>query len=194
MMKCYDYKSALRLNMLDPKLRLLHKLNTFAVLAILFGSAAGLLLNYCLRMIGAAGGMYFVYALCGFALCLIYPYVHEFAHAFAVIIIKRQVPNVKFGKLAAYCGSPDIVFSKMQYYFVAAFPFVFYCLILIPLCVIIPAMYFPLPFMPLIYNVFGSAADAFMIRIAVKTPKGSIIVDSGTEIVTYIPLKIEQKS
>lgn len=184
----YDYKVALRLNMLDPKMRLLHKLNAFALISIAASCAIGLVLNYCLRMLGEAGGMYFVYVACGFVLCLIYPYVHEFAHAFAIILIKGKVPTVKFGKLAAYCGSPDIIFTKAQYYFVASFPFVFYCLILVPLCVLLPPMFFPLPFMPLMYNVFGSTADWFMIHIAAVTPKHSIIVDSGTEIITYIPV------
>lgn len=188
MKQTYDYKVALRLNMLDPKMKLLHKLNVFALISIAVTCVIGIVLNYCLRMLGEPGGMYFVYIACGFVLCLIYPYFHEFAHAFAIMLIKGKVPTVKFGKLAAYCGSPDIIFTKAQYYFVASFPFIFYCLLLVPLCVFIPPMFFPLPFMPLMYNVFGSTADWFMIHIAAVTPKHSIIVDSGTEVITYIPV------
>ena len=188
MKRTYDYKAALRLNMLDPKLRLLHKLNAFAVVSILIGCAVGLVLNYCLRMLGEPGGMYFVYMLGGVGLCLIYPYVHEFAHAVAVIVLTGKIPSVKFGKLAAYCGSPDIVFNKIRYYMVASFPFLLYSAILIPLCIFVPPIYFSLPFMPLMYNVFGSVADWFMIHIAAASPRHSIIVDSGTEIITYIPI------
>ena len=188
-MHAYEYKAVARLEMLDPKFKLLHKLNVFALVTVLVSSAIGLVLNYCLRYLGAPGGMYLVYILCGFVLCLIYPYVHEYAHAFAVALIKFKFPQVKFGKLAATCGSSDIVFNKPQYVFVAVFPFALYCWLLIPLCILLPPLYFPLPYMPLTYNVFGSVADFFMIKRAVRTPKGSIIIDGGTEVVTYIPIK-----
>lgn len=188
----YEYKAVARLELLDPKFGLLHKLNVFAVVSVMVSCAIGLVLNYCLRDLGAPGGRYIAYILCGFALCLIYPYVHEYAHAFAVAIVKFKLPQVKFGKFAATCGSPDIVFGKSQYVFVASFPFVFYCAVLIPLCVLLPPPFFPLPFMPLMYNVFGSAADWFLINRAVRTPKGSMVVDGGTEVVIYIPTFVEK--
>ncbi len=175
--------------MLDPKLRILNKLNTFALITILSGSAVGLVLNYCFRMAGEPGGMYSIYILCGVTCCLIYPYVHEFAHALAIVLVKRHVPAVKFGKLAAWCGSPDIVFTKAQYVFAASFPFLFYSALLIPFCVLLPPLYFPIPFMPLTYNLFGSVADAFMLRKALTAPRGGIIVDGGTEIVIYGPVQ-----
>ena len=185
----YEYKAVSRLNMLDPHLRLLHKLNVFAVVAIVFSCGIGLLLNYCLRMLGQAGGDYFVYALCGVGLCLIYPYVHEYAHAAAILFATGKIPKVRFEKLAAYCGSPDIIFNRAQYIICASFPFVLYCAILIPLCILLPPLYFPLPFMPLMYNVFGSVADGFMIVRVAKSPARSIVVDGGTEIVIYIPVR-----
>lgn len=186
--KVYDYKVVTRLNLSDPKQKTLVKLNTFAVISIMVVCAVGLILNYCLRMLGNAGGMYFVYILCGFVCCLIYPFVHEFAHAFAVLICRGKLPTVRFGKFAAYCGSPDIIFNKIQYFFVAAFPFVFYGAVLVPLCVYLPAEFFAIPFMPAVYNVFGSVADAFMIRKALASPKRCIIVDGGTDVVIYTPV------
>jgi len=189
-MKAYEYKAIARLEMLDPKLKLLHKLNVVAVVGILITCALGLILNYCMRYLNGPGGMYAVYALCGFAICFVYPYVHEFAHAFAVMIVKFKIPEVKFGKLAASCGSPNIIFDKAQYIFVALFPFVLYDLVLIPLCVLLPPIFFPLPFMPLMYNVFGSVADFFMVNRAVRSPKGALVIDSGTEVVIYVPTKI----
>lgn len=192
MKKTYDFKAVSRLDMHDPRLKLLNKLNAVAFVCIVVCCVTGAILNYCLRMRGTAGGMYFVYIICGFAACMIYPYIHEFAHAFAIMAIKRQVPSVKFGKLAAYCGSSDIFFGKAQYCFVALFPFVFYCILLIPLCVFLPAMFFPIPFMPLAYNVFGSFADFFMINAALRSARNSVIVDRGTELTVYAPLRREK--
>lgn len=188
MKSVYDYKAINRLDLSDPKFKMLNKLNLFALVTILVSCILGISLNYFLRMSGQPGGMYFIYILCGVALCLIYPYVHEFAHAFAIVISRGKKPYIKFGKFAAYCGSPDIIFTKAQYFFVAAFPFVFYCLVLIPLCVFLPAQYFVLPFMPLMYNVFGSVADYFMIRVVLRSPKHGIVVDCGTDIVIYVPV------
>lgn len=189
MKEVYDYKAINRLDLSDPKFKMLNKLNLFALISIVASCVVGIVLNYCLRMIGQAGGMYFVYILCGVVLCFIYPYVHEFAHAFAIIISRGKKPYIKFGKFAAYCGSPDIIFNKGQYFFVAAFPFFSYCAVLIPLCVLLPAEFFVLPFMPLMYNVFGSVADLFMIRLVLSSPKHAVVVDCGTDIVVYVPAK-----
>lgn len=188
MNKTYLYKPAARFDMLDSKYRLLHKLNMLALIAVVLCCAVGLPLNYALRMLGAPVGLYIAYALCGVFLCLIYPYFHEFTHAFAIILIKGKRPEIKFGKLAASCGAPDMMFSKSQYFFVASLPFFFYCVALIPLCVLLPPMYFSLPFMPLCYNVFGSSADIYMICRAMTTPKGSIIIDGGAEVSIYKPV------
>lgn len=185
----YEYKAIKRLDLSNPKLRMLNKLNIFALISISVSCVVGIILNYCLRMLGQAGGIYFIYILCGFVLCLIYPYVHEFAHAFAIIISRGKKPYIKFGKFAAYCGSPDIIFTKGLYFFVASFPFFFYCALLIPLCVFLPPYFFVLPFMPLMYNVFGSVADLFMIRLVISSPKHAVVVDCGTDIVVYTPIK-----
>ena len=190
-MAVYDYQAINRLDLADPKFKTLNKLNLFALISIVVSSVIGIVLNYCLRMIGIHGGMYFIYILCGTVLCLIYPYVHEFAHAFAIIISCGKKPYIKFGKFAAYCGSPDIIFTKARYFFVASFPFFIYCAILIPLCIILPAEFFALPFIPLMYNVFGSVADLFMIRLVLSSPKQSVVVDCGTDIVVYLPMGAE---
>ncbi|MCH5155502.1 MAG: DUF3267 domain-containing protein [Clostridiales bacterium] len=191
MKSIYDYKAVNRLDLSDPKFKMLNKLNLFALISILASCAIGIMLNYFLRMLGEAGGMYFVYITCGVVLCFIYPYVHEFAHAFAIIISSGKKPYIKFGKFAAYCGSPDIIFSKAKYFFVASFPFFFYCGLLIPFCVLVPAEFFVLPFMPLMYNVFGSVADAFMIRKVLSSPKHGVVVDCGTDVVVYVPVDEE---
>lgn len=193
MAKTYDYKAVSRLDVKNPRLKLLNKLTAIAFIGIVVSCVAGLFLNYFLRMPGTAGGMYFVYIVCGFIACLIYPYIHEFAHAIAIIVIKRQVPSVKFGKLVASCGSPDIFFGKAQYVFAASFPFMLYCAIFIPLCVFIPPVFFPISFMPLTYNVFGSLADFFMINTALRAPRKSIIVDCGTETVAYAPIYSDKR-
>lgn len=187
MKNVYDYKAINRLEFSDPDNKTLNKLNVFALVSVLSSCTVGIALNYFLRMLGQSGGMYFLYILCGVVLCLIYPYVHEFAHAFAIVVCRGKKPYIKFGALAAYCGSPDIVFSKVQYFFVAVFPFVFYCAVLVPLCIFVSAEFFVLPFMPLTYNIFGSTADFFMIRIVLKSPRYSIVVDCGTDIVVYVP-------
>ncbi|MDE7164465.1 MAG: DUF3267 domain-containing protein [Clostridiales bacterium] len=187
MKNVYDYKAINRLDLSDPKFKMLNKLNIFAFITILVSCVVGISLNYFLRMAGQPGGMYFIYILIGVVLCLIYPYFHEFAHAFAIVISRGKKPCIKFGKFAAYCGSPDIIFTKAQYFFAASFPFVFFCAVLIPLCVYLPAEYFVLPFMPLMYNVFGSVADYFMIYVVLSSPKRGIVVDCGTDIVIYVP-------
>lgn len=181
------YRSVARFDLLDPKQNIISKMNKFAVIAILFSCAVGAALNYLLRMLGERGGMYFVYILTGVVLCYVYIYLHEFTHALGILIVKREMPKVSFGKIAAMCGSPTIVFSKAQYVFVASLPLVFFCALLIPLCVLLPAEFFPLPFMPLCYNVFGSMGDVYMIYRTAKLPKGGAIIDGGAELCLYAP-------
>ncbi|MCM1367331.1 MAG: DUF3267 domain-containing protein [Roseburia sp.] len=188
MAKIYDYKSAIKLNMLDQKRRIIHKMNEFAIIAILVCGAVGVLLNYILRMLKSPGGMYLIYTLCGCALCFLYIYMHEFTHALAVFAVKGRFPHVKFEKLAATCGARDIAFTKAQYVFVASCPLVLYCAALIPLCVLLPPLYFPIPFLPLCYNVFGSLGDLYMIKRMLAAPKGSIIIDEGAEVGAYMPV------
>ena len=190
MEKHYEYKPVLKLDMLGNKHKLINKLNTVAIIAILAVGAAGLVLFYCLTMWGESVGMYIVYALVGAALCVLYIYMHELTHAFAILLVKGRRPEIKFGKLVASCGSPSICFSKAQYVFVASFPFLFYCAALVPLCVLLPFVYFPMPFLPLCYNVFGSMGDMYMIRAMLRAPKHCMIIDSGTEVAAYIPLNL----
>lgn len=187
MHETHDYKLVVRYDMLGPHQKILQKLNAVATVSVLICCAVGSTLNYCLRMYGQAGGMYFVYILCGSGLCLVYPYVHELAHAFAVIAVKGKAPSVKFGKLAACCGSPFIIFSKPQYFFAAAFPFLFFGVAAIPVCIFLPAMFFPIAFMPAVYNLFCSMGDFYMINKAAKAPRGCAIIDGGTEISVFIP-------
>lgn len=184
----FDYQAIARLDLLDPKYRLLHKLNVFALISIIVASVVGIALNWVLRNQTAAGGIYFVYIICGFIASLVYPYLHEFAHGFAVIITKFKAPIIKFGKLAATCGSPDIVFGKFQYLFVASFPFIAFCGALIPLCIFLPSVYFPIIFMPLMYNVFGSIADWVLVKRVATMPYRSIVVDNGSDVVVYVPI------
>ncbi len=188
MKKEYVYKAIARLDMINVKNGLIKKLNSFAVIAILVGNALAMLLNYLFRMRGEAGGMYFLYGLCGAVLCVLYIYLHEFTHAVAILLVKRTVPEIRFGKLVASCGAPMTVFSKAQYFFVASFPFFLYCAALIPLCIFIPAVFFPLPFMPLCYNVFGSLGDMYMIGRMMIVPRRCVIVDNGTEVAAYAPI------
>ncbi|MDE7107939.1 MAG: hypothetical protein K2O39_06405, partial [Clostridiales bacterium] len=61
----YDYKAIKRLDMSDPKFKMLNKLNIFALISVSVSCVVGIVVNYCLRMLGQAGGMYFVYILCG---------------------------------------------------------------------------------------------------------------------------------
>lgn len=189
MREYFVYKPIIKLDMLGNKHKLINRLNSVAIIIILAVGAIGLVLNYVLRMWRQAGGMYFVYSLVGAALCVVYIYLHELTHAFAIVAIKHRKPEIKFGKLVASCGCPSITFSKTQYVFVASFPFLFYCALLIPLCVLLPPLYFPMPFLPLCYNVFGSMGDMYMIRVMLRAPKESIIIDQGTEVGAFTPIK-----
>ncbi len=183
----YIYKPAVKLDMLGNKHKLIDRLNAFAVISIMVCCVAGAILNYCLRMPKSPGGIYFVTIFGGFWLCVAYIYLHELTHAFAIITVTGEKPEIKFGKFAASCGAPIISFTKKQYLYVASFPFVFYCLLLVPLCILLPPLYFPLTFMPLCYNVFGSMGDMYMIRKMIASPKNSVIVDNGTDVCAYMP-------
>ncbi len=182
------YKPVLKFDMLDPHNNMVDRLNKIALVAIFVGCIAATILNYCLRMLGEPGGLYLVYIICGVVGCFVYIYIHELTHALGIILIKRKTPKVKFGKLAAWCGSDEIVFTKAQYFFVASLPFFLYLLILTPLCILLPPMYFPVVFMPLCYNVFGSMGDLYMIYRTMKTPRRSLVIDSGTSVEIYIEL------
>lgn len=183
------FKSVGRLDMYSAQNHFIHYMNKFALVAVLVFSAVGMILNYALRMPGEPGGMYLLYALACVPLCVAYIYIHEYLHALAVIIIKRERARVKFDKLIASCGSNTIVFNKAEYLFVATFPFVFFCAVLIPLCIFLDPVFFAMPFAPLVYNVFGSAGDFYMIKRAMSLPKGGVVIDKGSEIVLYIPVK-----
>lgn len=193
MKKNYVYKAVSHLDMITAKNGLIGKLNTFAVITIIVGNALAMLLNYIFRMRGEPGGMYFVYGLCGAAFCVLYIYLHELTHAVAIMSVKHTVPEIRFGKLVASCGAPMTAFSKAQYFFVASFPFLFYCAALIPLCILLPAVYFPMPFMPLCYNVFGSMGDMYMIRKMMAVPRRCVVIDNGTDVSAYMPVTAENQ-
>lgn len=182
------FKSVGRLNLYSAKSRFIHNMNKFALIAVLAFASVGFILNYTLRMLGDPGGMYLVYILVSVPLCIVYIYIHECVHALAILLIKREKPRIKFDKLIASCGANTIVFNKAEYFFVAGAPFILFCLILIPLCVFLPPLYFPMPFAPLVYNLFGSAGDFYMIQRAMKLPKGGAVIDKGAEIVLYVPI------
>ena len=175
--------------MYSPQNRFIHYMNKFAFIGVLAFSGIGFLLNYVLRIPGDPGGRYFMYCLISLPLCVAYIYIHEYLHALAILMIKRERPRVKFDKLIASCGSSTIIFNKAEYFFVAIFPFAFFCLVLIPLCVLLPARFFPMPFAPLAYNLFGSAGDFYMIKRAMSLPRGGTVIDKGTEIVLYVPVE-----
>ncbi len=180
---CYEFKFAARADVRG----VIKRLTYIALFGVMGSIAVGLTLNYCLRMLGEHGGMYAVYILCGFVLTILYMYFHELTHALGVLLVKGRLPEIKFGKYAASCGSRFIAFGKAEYFFVAALPLVLYCVLLVPLCVLMPPVYFPVPFMPLCYNIFGSMGDAYMISRMMRVPKRSIIVDGGTTVSAYMP-------
>lgn len=182
------YSLVAKIDMLSDKRKMINKLNSIAIVSILIINSVVMLLNYVFRMRGEAGGIYFICGLCGAIACVIYIYLHELSHALAVIMIKGVLPEIRFGKLVASCGVPMVAFNKTQYFFVASFPFVSFCLILIPLCIVLPPVYSIIPFMPLCYNVFGSMGDAYMIKRMMVTPKNSVIVDNGTSVAAYTPI------
>ena len=188
MKECTEYKEVAHVDLLDKdKRKMIGKMNIIAFISIFACSAIGVALNYFLRMPGQRGGMYFLYILIGAPLCVLYIYLHEVMHVVAVLIATRQRPDIKFAKLVASCGSPFIVFTKPKYFFVASFPLLFFCAVLIPLCVLLPTAFFPLPFIPLCYNIFGSMGDVYMIKRALSVRGKCIIVDSGTDVHMYLP-------
>ncbi len=188
MRECIVYKPSIKLDMLGNKHKLVNRLNATALILIIVLGAAGCILNFIFRVSGSySGGLYFLYSLAGAAGCLLYIYLHELAHALAIVIVKHRLPEIKFGRFVASCGSPSITFTKGQYFFVAAFPFVFYCAALVPLCVLLPSAFFSLPFVPLCYNVFGSMGDMYMIGYMMRAKKHSIIIDQGTEVGAFLP-------
>lgn len=182
-----NYKEIRKIDMVDPRLGLARNLNKIALPGILVSVVIGLILNYCLRMLGEPGGFYAVYAIAGFILCLIYIYLHELTHAICIVLIKHKKPTIKFGLLVASCGVENVYFTKLQYFIVASMPLILFCVALVPLCILLPPIYFPLPFMPLCYNVFGSLGDVYMVRAALATPKNSVIADSGTVLTFFAP-------
>ncbi len=183
-----EYKEKTHIDLLDKdKRKMVSKMNTAALISIIALSVIGVILNYVLRMRGQNGGMYFVYILVGVPLCVLYIYLHEIMHTLAVLMLTGKKPNIKFGKLVASCGSPFITFNKAGYFFVASFPLIFFCSILIPLCILLPPTYFPLPFIPLCYNIFGSVGDLYMIKRALSVKGNCLIVDSGTAVHIYLP-------
>ncbi len=192
MKETFCYKSVSRLDMLDPHTNLVARMNKVAIIAILVLSAIGILLNYLLRMLGQPGGFYFLYSFLSAFLCVAYIYLHEFVHAVFIMLIKHERPEIRFGKLAASCGSSTIVFSRVEYLIVASAPLVVFCALLIPLCILLPPLYFPLPFAPLLYNIFGSVGDVYMIMRVLRAPKGSVVIDKGTEFVLFAPVSEEK--
>ena len=176
------------MDVLGVNRNIIKKLTNIALFAVIGSCIAGLILNYCLRMPGKPFGMYAVYALGGFALTVLYMYFHEFTHAFGILLIKGKRPIIKFQKFVASCGAPFLPFNKAQYFFVASLPFIFYCLLLVPLCILLPPVYFPLPFMPLCYNIFGSMGDMYMIGRMMRASKHCVIIDSGTEVSAFRPV------
>ncbi len=188
MKECTEYKQAAHIDLLDKdKKKMISKMNIAALICIMAFSVLGVILNYFLRMRGQDGGMYFIYILIGVPLCVLYIYLHEVMHMIAVLMLTGKKPDIKFGKLVASCGSPFITYGKAGYFFVASFPLIFFCAVLIPLCVLLPPTYFPLPFIPLCYNIFGSAGDVYMIKRALSVKGKCIIVDSGTAVHMYLP-------
>ncbi|MCH5160851.1 MAG: DUF3267 domain-containing protein [Clostridiales bacterium] len=183
-----EYKEILHINLLDNvRRKLINKLNVFAFFAVIVCSVVGVALNYFLRMRGESGGVYILFILAGVPLCLLYIYLHEVMHFLAVLISTGKKPEIKFGKLVASCGSPTISYGKAKYFFVASFPLIFFCATLIPLCVLLPPEFFPLPFIPLCYNIFGSFGDIYMIMRALSVRGICRIIDSGTDIYIYLP-------
>ena len=189
-----EYKETLHIDILDAsKRKIVSKMNAVAFIAIIVCSVIGVILNYALRMPGQSGGMYFVYILIGVPLCVLYIYLHEVMHVAAALIATGKKPDIKFGKLVASCGSPFITYGKAGYFFVASFPLLFFCAALVPLCALLPPVFFPLPFIPLCYNVFGSMGDAYMIRRALSVKGKCLIVDSWTDVHVYLPNAAQSK-
>ena len=190
-----EYKEILHINLLDSiRRKMIIKMNVFAFIAVMASSVIGVILNYFLRMPGEAGGRYCIYILAGVPLCVLYIYLHEVMHFLAVLISTGKKPEIKFGKFVASCGSPTISYGKAKYFFVASFPLLFFCALLIPLCVLLPPEYFPLPFIPLSYNIFGSIGDMYMIKRALSVRGKCRIIDSGTDMYIYLPEARQQQN
>ena len=121
---------------------------------------------------------------------LLYIIAHEWVHGVAIRFITGQ--KAEFGmelkKGMAYASSPAY-FGKTAYIVIALAPVVFWGVMLYLLLDNLPDQWFWYLYAIQIMNVSGAVGDFYVTWLTLQAPKGTIVKDSGTSMLFYVPEK-----
>ena len=124
----------------------------------------------------------------------IYIVAHEWVHGAAIRFITGQ--KAEFGmdwkKGMAYASSPAY-FARLPYIIIALAPVVFWGVILYLLLKEIPDTWFWYLYAIQIMNVSGAVGDFYVTWLTLRAPKGTVVTDSGTSMLFYVPETAEER-
>ncbi len=113
-----------------------------------------------------------------------YIILHELIHGIFMKKYSGVKPSYGFTGLYAYAGSTAF-FNKKHYIIIALAPVVFWGLVLLGLCFIVPKDWFWVVYFIQIMNLSGAAGDIFVTCKFAKLPKDILVNDTGTAMTVY---------
>lgn len=167
----------------DKKTYLIVNLSALAVAAVLFligclvtpfralyadGSISVLLLRAGVLIVGSVA----------------YIILHELVHGITMRYYGSNTVKYGFTGSYAYAGSSDF-YDRASYIVITLAPVVFWGIVLLILCLVLPASWFWVAYMIQIFNISGAAGDAYVTFRLIRSPRDILISDSGVKMEVY---------
>ena len=115
---------------------------------------------------------------------LAYMLLHELIHGIVMKALGTEKVKYGFTGMYAFAGSDDY-YDKKGYIAIALAPVIFFLLVFIALCLLVPREWFWIAYLLQVCNVGGAAGDFFVVARFTRLPEDSLVRYSGTGMTVY---------
>ena len=113
-----------------------------------------------------------------------YIILHELVHGITMRYYGSKTVKYGFTGNYAFAGSSDY-YDRASYLVITLAPVVFWGVVLLILCLVLPASWFWVAYMIQIFNISGAAGDAYVTFRLLRSPRDILISDSGVRMEVY---------
>lgn len=113
-----------------------------------------------------------------------YVVLHELVHGVCMKYFSGAPVRYGFTGLYAYAGS-EAYFTKKRYFIIALAPVAVWGVVLLALCMLVPAPWFWTVYLIQIGNIAGAAGDFYVVWRFAAMPPDILVRDAGVDMTVY---------
>ena len=129
-------------------------------------------------------GAYLIRMFVLLAMMFAYLFLHELVHGVCMKYFSGAPVRYGFTGLYAYAGS-EAYFTKKRYFIIALAPVAVWGVVLLALCMLVPAPWFWTVYLIQIGNIAGAAGDFYVVWRFAAMPPDILVRDAGVDMTVY---------